>query len=85
MKTFLLKFVNWLLKRKDKNSHFIVMSRTQNETLIFIDGKVKEPRTVHGTLLSEDQQHKLDGYLDEYFELLPITFLIPPPINALSA
>ena len=70
MKELLLKFVNWLLKKHDNNSHFIVMSRSQNETLVFIDGKVKEPRTIHGTLLTEDQQRKLDGYLDEYFELL---------------
>ena len=70
MKRYILKIVNWLLKKYDNDSHFIVMSRSQNETFIFIDGEVKEPRTICGSILSEEQQNKLDGYLDEYFELL---------------
>ena len=70
MKRYLLKIVNWLLKKCDNDSHFVVMSRSQNETFIFIDGEVKEPRTIYGSVLSEDNQKKLDGYLDKYFELI---------------
>jgi len=71
MKTIILKFVSWLLRRGNKNSHFYMVSQSGNKTYVFIDGKRMMPvNYISGNPLSESEQGELSEILNTYFKLV---------------
>lgn len=71
MRTLLLKFVCWVLRKTDKKSQFIVVSRSEGSTYFFVNGNIctaKNPIT--GFALSSCEQEKVDKILNDYFVLL---------------
>ena len=71
MKTILLKILNWLFKKFDRKSHFIILSQNQNRTYIFIDGKEKLPVNYYsGKSLTTLELNKLNSILSDYFKLI---------------
>ena len=71
MKTLLIKLLNYFLRKSDSNSQFVILSRSENITSIYVNGKKQIPVNFHsGKPLNVNEKYLLEKTLDEYFAKL---------------